>query len=309
MMVGSLNWLVTLGRFDIHYTVITLAHHMMIPRQGHMHAMRRVFGYLKANFMFSIKYNTDKPDFLMHEIKEYNWFPLYGEVKEELTYVMPTLKGKPVIISGFFDSSHASCLVTRRSTTCVRLFLNKTPITSYCKRQNCVETSTYGSEAVAGRIAVDKAVEMRYNLRMLGVPVKGSTVLFGNNRSMILNASLPHSTLKKRHHANNFHRVREAVAGRIVSIVHCDTQYNLADQGTKALNGVKTQYFLKNQKFPPVSTAGECQKNAPEQSSESYKSGSATLGLVVLSSLDEEIAGTLENSDFLSRLLRTKFQY
>ena len=54
---------------------------------------------------------------------------------------------------------------------------------------------------------------------------------------------------------------------------------------------------------------GLCQKNAPEQSLESYKSGSATLGLVVLSSLDEEIAGTLENSDFLSRLLRTKFQY
>ena len=52
---------------------------------------------------------------------------------------------------------------------------------SYCKRQNCVDTSTYGSEAVAGRIAVDKAVEIRYNLRILGVKVKGRTILFGDN--------------------------------------------------------------------------------------------------------------------------------
>ena len=86
-----------------------------------------------------------------------------------------------------------------------------------------MEKSTYGSEAVAGRIVVDKVVEMRYNLRMLGVEVKGSTVLFGDNRSMILNASLPHSLLKKRHHANKFHRVREAVTSGVVSLVHCDT--------------------------------------------------------------------------------------
>ena len=37
MMVDSLNWLVTLGRYDIQCTVGTLARHMMIPQQGHMH--------------------------------------------------------------------------------------------------------------------------------------------------------------------------------------------------------------------------------------------------------------------------------
>ena len=66
------------------------------------------------------------------------------------------------------------------------------------KRQNCVETSTYGPEIVAGRIAVDMAVEMRYNLRMLGPPVQGTIVLFGDNQSMITNTTLLHSTLKKR---------------------------------------------------------------------------------------------------------------
>eukprot|EP00957_Ditylum_brightwellii_P131550 10033312-Ditylum_brightwellii.AAC.1 len=43
-----------------------------------------------------------------------------------------------------------------------------------------------------------------------------------------------------------------------VSIVHCRTKYNLADMGTKALNGAINQFLLQNQVFPPVSTAGEC---------------------------------------------------
>eukprot|EP00957_Ditylum_brightwellii_P007412 561170-Ditylum_brightwellii.AAC.1 len=33
LMVGSLNWFVTLGHYDIHYIGCTLANHMMIPRQ------------------------------------------------------------------------------------------------------------------------------------------------------------------------------------------------------------------------------------------------------------------------------------
>ena len=82
---------------------------------------------------------------------------------------------------------------------------------------------------VAGRIAVDMAVELRYTLRMLGVKVKGTTLLFGDNQSMVNNTSLPHSMIKKRQSANNYHRVREAVASEIVSIVHCATKYNLAD--------------------------------------------------------------------------------
>ena len=304
MMVGSLNWLVTLGRYDIHHTVCTLARHMMMPRVGHMHAMRRVFGYLEQNYKFSIDYNIKEPDFTMHKVESYDWFPLYGKVQEEEPYGMPEPKGKSVITSGFFDSSHASCLMTRRSTTCVLLFLNSTPIKWYSKRQNCIETSTYGSEMVAGRIAVDLAVELRYNLRMLGAPVKGTTILFGDNKSMVTNSSLPHSILKRRVSANNYHRVREAVAANIVSIVHCDTKYNLADMGTKSLNGQTHQFLLQNQHFPPASTAGECQTESKNQSTVSSTS-LAKYVLTVLSPLDLEIGTSFEDEKFLSYLCRS----
>eukprot|EP00957_Ditylum_brightwellii_P192642 14668173-Ditylum_brightwellii.AAC.1 len=72
MMVESLNWLVTLGRYDIHYTTTTLASRMMIPRQGHMHAMRRVFGYLCKNLGFSIDYDIKELDFSKYQVEEYD---------------------------------------------------------------------------------------------------------------------------------------------------------------------------------------------------------------------------------------------
>ena len=46
-LLGSANWIITLGRFDIHYAINTLSRYSMAPREGHMKAMHRVFGYLK----------------------------------------------------------------------------------------------------------------------------------------------------------------------------------------------------------------------------------------------------------------------
>eukprot|EP00957_Ditylum_brightwellii_P024631 1861102-Ditylum_brightwellii.AAC.1 len=112
------------------------------------------------------------------------------------------------------------------------------PIKWYSKHQNCMETSTYGLEIVAERVAVDLAVELTYNLCMLGVEVMGPTYLFRDNKSMVTNTSLPHSILKRCYSANNYHRVREVVAAGILSVIHCLTKYNLADLGTKPLNGM-----------------------------------------------------------------------
>eukprot|EP00957_Ditylum_brightwellii_P056319 4269616-Ditylum_brightwellii.AAC.1 len=128
---------------------------------------------------------------------------------------------------------------------------------------------------------------MRYNLRMLGAPVKGTTVLFGDNKSIVTNTSLPHSTLKKCVSANNNHCEREAVGSRIASVVHYDTKYNLADMGTKLLNGAVHQFLFQNQNFPPVLTAGECKTDMKKQSVGAV-SGTAKYVHTILSPLDME---------------------
>ena len=125
-----------------------------------MKAMLRVFGYLKHYPKFSIRFDTDEPDFSSYDRSIYDWFPQYGDASEVLPPDMPTPKGKSVKTGGFFDSDHAGCLQTRQSTTSSIMYVNKTPVQFYSKRQNTVESSAYGSEMVAGRIAVDHGVAL-----------------------------------------------------------------------------------------------------------------------------------------------------
>ena len=107
----------------------------------------------------------------------HGWGELYPNATEEIPYDMPTPKMKPVSITSIYDASHAPCLVTRRSVTGIALLINNMLLRCTSKRQNTVETSTYGAEMVAGRLAVEQVMDLCYKLRMLGVPIKGlSTV-------------------------------------------------------------------------------------------------------------------------------------
>ena len=46
-LLGSANWIITLGRFDIAYATNVLSRYTMKPREGHYLALQRVFGYLR----------------------------------------------------------------------------------------------------------------------------------------------------------------------------------------------------------------------------------------------------------------------
>ena len=44
-MVGQLQWLVALGRFDLHAHVATMSRFRAAPRQGHMDRLKRIYAY------------------------------------------------------------------------------------------------------------------------------------------------------------------------------------------------------------------------------------------------------------------------
>ena len=113
--------------------------------------------------------------------------------------------------------------------------LNNTPIRAYCKKQCVVETSTYGSEMVAARVAVEIILEICYALRMLGVPIEKTSLLMGDNNSVLLNTTLPSSMLKKKHLGCSYHRIREAVAAKIIDFAYIPSEHNYADILTKPL--------------------------------------------------------------------------
>ena len=135
--------------------------------------------------------------------------------------------------------------MTRRSQTRILIFLNRAPIVWYSKRQNTVETSTFGSEFIAMRSAVEHIEALRYKLRMFGIPIEGPTNVFCDNEAVFKNTTIPESTLKKKHNSICYHRCHEAVAARVMRVAKEGTLTNLADLFTKPLvQSVREGYWI-----------------------------------------------------------------
>ena len=98
--------------------------------------------------------------------------------------------------------------------------VNQTPMDWFSKKQATVETVTYGSEFVAARTCVEQIMDLRNTLRYLGVPLRGKSYMFGDNKSVVDSSVRVHSKLHKRHTALSYHRVREAIASKIIMFHH-----------------------------------------------------------------------------------------
>ena len=67
------------------------------------------------------------------------------------------------------------------------IFVNRAPIMWFSKRQNTVESSTFGSNFVAMRTTTIKMIEgLRYKLRMMGVGIDGPCNVFCDNNAVVV---------------------------------------------------------------------------------------------------------------------------
>ena len=243
-LMGILQWLVSLGRFDICYTVSSLSRFNSAPRVGHMNRAIRVFGYLEQTPKKSIVINCDELTDLpaMDASLHADMMKKYPDAIEERSTREPETLGKSLNLTVFADADHAHDQVTRKSITGIIAFIGSTPIIAKSTRQGSVESSTYSAEFNSARAATELIIGLRLLLRSLGIPQDKPSLLLGDNLGVVQNATLFTSALKKKHNAISFHRVREAVAAGIISYAHIDTALNLADIFTKPLDSVS---FIK----------------------------------------------------------------
>jgi hypothetical protein len=177
-IIGSVNWVVTLGQFDALYATTTLARFSMSPKENRLLMAKRILGSLKEYPNFCIVLNP-KPLNIAGRLKNFNeyesWTEFYPDAAEEFPRNRPLALPvtKPAQITIFVDADHAHCEITRRSVTGIIVFINSTPVKWCSKMQRTVEPSTYVSELVAARIATDFAMEFRYNVRMRGFDLDG----------------------------------------------------------------------------------------------------------------------------------------
>nr|GEV14779.1 hypothetical protein [Tanacetum cinerariifolium] len=113
-MIGSLMYL-TSSRPDIMFVVCACARFQVTPKYSHLHAVNRIFRYLKG-----------KPHLGL-------WYP----------------KDRPFNLVAYSDSDYAGASLDRKSTTGRCQFLRCRLISWQCKKQTVVATSSTESEYVA----------------------------------------------------------------------------------------------------------------------------------------------------------------
>ena len=148
-LIGILRWIVELGRVDICLEVSMMSSHLALPREGHLDQVFHIFGYLKKYHNSELVFDPTFPDIDEEAFCKRDWASSeFGHLvdQEELPSMMKEPRGKSVVVSALVDADHAADTVTRRSRTGYIVYVNSAPIYYLSKKQNSVESSSFGSE-------------------------------------------------------------------------------------------------------------------------------------------------------------------
>lgn len=245
-LIGILRWIVELGRVDICLEVSMMSSMLAMPRRGHLDNLFQMFSYLKKYHNAEMVFDPSLPELNLDDFKRKDW-----TASEQMKYeeVLPpnmiTPRGIGFRMTVYVDADHAGDLITRRSRTGFIVFLNNSPIYWTSKKQNSVETSSFGSEFMAMKHCCEYVRGLRIKLRLMGIPCEEPTFIYGDNQSVLSNTANPDSTLKKKSNSIAYHFVREGVAKDEWRTAYINTNDNPADLLTKMLVAGKREHFVQ----------------------------------------------------------------
>ena len=125
-LIGQLQWLISLGRFDIAVHVMSLSRFRAQPRKGHLDRAKRIVGYLLFLPDGAIRFRTGEPDFSSLKDQEYDWTrSVYSGACEQIPHDIPKPLGKHVQTTHYVDANLHHDLATGKAVTAVLHFLNR----------------------------------------------------------------------------------------------------------------------------------------------------------------------------------------
>jgi hypothetical protein len=143
-MIRCLQWDVSLGRFDIQMTTMTMSHFRAAPMIGNLNLLKRMYGYIKKFGSVAIHVRFLEPDLGELPDQNFNWcHSVYVKVEELLPKDAPKPLGKAVTTITYTDANLNHDLLTGRSVTGILHLCNQTLVDWYRKRQAMLETTTF----------------------------------------------------------------------------------------------------------------------------------------------------------------------
>ncbi|GJU65796.1 putative ribonuclease H-like domain-containing protein [Tanacetum coccineum] len=199
-MIGSLMYL-TSSRPDIMFVVCACARFQVTPKVSHLHAVKRIFRYLKGQPKLGL------------------WYP----------------KDSPFDLEAYTDSDYAGASLDRKSTTGGCQFLGSRLISWQCKKQTIVANSTTKAEYVAVANCCGQVLWIQNQMLDYGYNFM-NTKIFIDNESTICIVKNPVFHSKTKHIEIRHHFIRGSYEKRLIQVINIHTNRNIANLLTKALN-------------------------------------------------------------------------
>jgi hypothetical protein len=113
-IIGCCIWMIVLGRFDIAHATSSMSRFNMLPKEGHLKAVKRILSYLKTYTKGRVVIDASYPDHSLYPVEDHlNWMEFYPDSGEEIPKDLPPEKGQRVRMIVYADADHAHDLVTR----------------------------------------------------------------------------------------------------------------------------------------------------------------------------------------------------
>ncbi|GJR74899.1 retrovirus-related pol polyprotein from transposon TNT 1-94 [Tanacetum coccineum] len=207
-MIGTHMYL-TASRLDLTFGVCMCARYQAKPTEKHLHAVKRIFKYLRGTINRGL------------------WYP----------------KDSSIALTAYADADHAGCQDTRRSTSGCMQLLGDRLVSWSSKRQKSVAISSTKAEYIAMSGCCAQILWMRSQLTDYGLGFNKIPMYCDNKSAIALCCNnVQHSHSK--HIDIRFHFIKEQVENGVVELYFVNTEYQLADIFTKALCRERIEFLI-----------------------------------------------------------------
>ncbi|GKA12191.1 retrovirus-related pol polyprotein from transposon TNT 1-94 [Tanacetum coccineum] len=182
---------------------------MVKPTEKHIHAIKRIFKYLRGTVNRGL------------------WYP----------------KDSSIALTAYADADHTGCQDTRRSTSGSVQLLGDRLVSWSSKRQKSAAISSTKAEYIALSVCCAQILWIRSQLTDYGIGFNKIPMYCDNKSDIALCCNnVQHS--RSKHIDIRFHFIKDQVENGVVELYFVNTEYQLADIFTKALCRERINFLI-----------------------------------------------------------------